>query len=114
MRKMKANVHMRLSVAEQKALKEEINRQLASNMVRLEAEINALVLWGLHEQLGFGAVRLKKFFDYFSVSLRELSRHYEMSDVEQSWLCKRKLKEIGVDVEQWTNESRNYLQWEAK
>lgn len=58
----------------------------------------------LHEQLGFGEQRLKKFFDRFSVEIDALVKYYEE---DAAWLCTRKLLDMGIDVEKWCDESRN-------
>ena len=55
-----------MSAAEKKAMDMEIQRQLAEYDRKHIREIDALVLWELREQLGFGNKRLKKFYDNFS------------------------------------------------
>lgn len=94
-----------LTAAEQKAMEIEINRQLAEISRKHELEVDAMVLWELHEQLGFGPKRLKRFFDNFSVSINELISRYEDNDDNQAKLCMYKLKEIGVDIEEWSKEN---------
>lgn len=66
-----------------------------------ELELDAIILWELHTQLGLGPKRLKKFFDGFSDALNALVNRYEMDISDDVWLCTHKLKEIGVDVEDW-------------
>lgn len=85
-----------MSAAEKKAMDMEIQRQLR--------EIDALVLWELREQLGFGNKRLKKFYDNFSRGIEALIRRYEMEQGDDVWLCTYKLKEIGCDLEKWEKE----------
>ena len=63
--------------------------------------LDAIILWELHTQLGLGPKRLKKFFDGFSDALNALVNRYEMDISDDVWLCTHKLKEIGVDVEDW-------------
>ena len=55
-----------LTSAEKKAMNMEIERQLAEYTRKHEVELNAMILYVLHEQLGFGEQRLRKFFDRFS------------------------------------------------
>ena len=54
------------TAAEKRAMDMEIKRQLAEYTRKYEADLNATILYVLHEQLGFGEQRLKKFFDRFS------------------------------------------------
>lgn len=93
-----------MSVAEKKAMDMEIQRQLTEYDRKHIREIDALVLWELHEQLGFGNKRLKKFYDNFSRGIEALIRRYEMEQGDDVWLCTYKLKEIGCDLEKWEKE----------
>lgn len=90
-----------LTAAEQKAMNMEIQRQLVEYDRKNELELDAIILWELHTQLGLGPKRLKKFFDGFSNALNALVNRYEMDISDDVWLCTHKLKEIGVDVEDW-------------
>lgn len=93
-----------LTVAEKKAMNMEIQRQLAEYDSKHASELDALILWLLHEQFGFGPKRLKQFYDNFIPALEALIKRYEMEDSDQIWLCTHMLKEYGVDIEKWRNE----------
>lgn len=86
------------------AMDKEIKRQLAEHTRANALEIDAMVLWVLHDRFGFGKRRLKRFFDEFSGAVDELLEWYEMDFSDEAWLCSHKLKEIGVDVEEWNKE----------
>ena len=66
-----------------------------------------MVLWVLHEQLGWGETRLRRFYDNFAGELDALVKRYEMDEEDKVWLCTQKLKDYGIDIEQWDKE-RNY------
>ena len=51
--------------SEQKSIRTELQKQLAEYDQKHEAELQALILWELHTQLGFGAKRLRRFYDAF-------------------------------------------------
>lgn len=93
-----------MSAAEKKAMDMEIQRQLAEYDRKHIREIDALVLWELREQFGFGNKRLKKFYDNFSRGIEALISRYEMEQGDDVWLCTYKLKEIGCDLEEWEKE----------
>lgn len=95
-----------LTAAEKKAMDMEINRQIAEADRRYTDDIDAMVLYTLRVHLGFGAKRLRRFYEAFSAEHDRLIQHYEMPD-DFVWLCKEKLKEIGVDVEAWNRERRD-------
>lgn len=86
-----------LTAAEKKAMDIEIQKELAEYDRKHIAEIDATILWVLHEQFGFGAQRLRTYYDAF--------HDYEMEDQDDIWLCTQMLKRIGVDIEAWHKES---------
>lgn len=72
-----------------------------------EDEIDALILWELRTQLGFGKTRLKRFYKNFSRAYEELRKRYECEDEDAIWVCQQKLREIGVDIRKWRKEIEN-------
>ena len=100
---MKARVGMtaKMTAKERKAMDDEIDKQLAEATRRQEGDIDALLLWYLHTEYGFGEKRLRKFMDGFNARLRELSDWYDMGEGDQMFLVRRELKKIGIDVDEW-------------
>lgn len=94
-----------LTSAEKKALDIEVRRQIADYDRRNSMEIDAIFLWQLHEQLGFGPKRLRDFFDKFRPAIDALLERYELSESDEVWIQTRELRDIGVDLEQWYKES---------
>ncbi len=90
-----------------KAMDIEIRRQLAEYDLKHANELDAMILWHLHEEFGFGPKRLKQFYDTFAVRLDELIKHYEMTDSDMVWLCTYKLKQYGIDIEEWNKQRRD-------
>jgi hypothetical protein len=95
-----------LNAAERKAMDLEIQRQLAEFDLRNEREIDAIILWELHQQFGFGPKRLKHFYQNFGVELHNLIQRYQMSADDEVWLATHILKEYGIDLEEWEREMR--------
>lgn len=91
-----------LTAAEKKAMNMEIQRQLVEYERKHTIELEAIILWVLHEQLGFGEKRLRRFHDGFTPEVEALLKRYEMDDSDDAWLCTRKLKDMGIDIETWT------------
>lgn len=102
-----------LTAAEQKALDIEIQKQLEAFERKNLMEVDAIMLWWLHEKLGFGAKRLKDFYKDFHDAFYGMLNHYEMENTEGTWLCTQKLKEIGVDLEAWYREDEASRQGDA-
>ncbi len=95
-----------LTAAEKKAMDLEIQKELAEYDRKHVLEIDAMILWVLREQFGFGPKRLRQFYDRFNPSLEALIKRYELEDDDQVWLCTQKLKDAGIDIEQWYKEMR--------
>lgn len=85
-----------------KAINDEINRQTGENVRKLSLNIQALVLWSLRKQLGWGKKRLLRFQKNFVPLIQELQEYYQLANAsETEFVCLCKLKdEVGIDVEQ--------------
>lgn len=101
----KSPIGAKLSVAERKALNIEM-RKAAGEWNRLnEINIEACILWHLHENYGFGVKRLREFYDSFNVEFDALCKWYESPQEEAGSIALTKLKQMGVDVEAWNKEA---------
>ena len=93
-----------MTAAEQKAMKMEIRRQLAEYTQKHLVEVDAVVLWVLHAQLGWVKKRLRQFYDRFGEELNALLKRYEMEEDDKIWLCTEMLKRLDIDIEAWNRE----------
>lgn len=97
-----------LTSAERKAMNTEINKQLVERDKQYAADIDAMVLYTLMAHYGWKAKRLKDFWKAFVAEHEALREFYQMDDPsDNKWLAHRKLKEIGVDVQEWYEEIHN-------
>lgn len=88
----------------EKRVREETAKQakcLANNVCDT---IDAVCLWTLHKYFGFGKYRLRRFFDEFNNGYQDALDFYEMGD-DTPFVYLTKLKEIGVDIEEWEREA---------
>ena len=92
-----------LNAAEKKALHMEIHRQVAEFDRENQVNVEACILWAMHELLGFGPKRLRRFYFGFVKYYSGLLDHYEMED-DNAYLALRALKDYGIDVEAWHRE----------
>lgn len=90
-----------LTAAERKAMNMEIKRQLAEYDMKHSVELEALVLWVLHEVFGWGETRLRRFHDRFAPEIQDLVQRYQLEDDDDVWLCTQKLKDAGIDIAKW-------------
>lgn len=88
------------------AMNKEIRRQVAEHDRNNEINIDALMLWQLHTQLGFGRKRLKRFYDNFEQEFKDMCDRYEVGKFNQTDTCRELLLGIGVDINKWDEEKR--------
>ena len=92
---------------ESKALNMEIRREMASFAEGHRMELQAIILWELHEQLGLGPERLWRFYSSFDKNLDQLVARYEMEEADDVWLATKKLAEYGINLEEWRKDLAN-------
>jgi hypothetical protein len=96
----------KLTAAEKKAMDIEIRKQLAEDLIKHEDEVDAIVLYALGQEFGWGATRMRRLWEIVHNGYRELCKRYEMDPTEDGpWLIQYKLKkEKGVDIVAWNAE----------
>lgn len=92
---------VQLSKAEQRALDAEIKKQIVEHDKQYDIDRESSILWMLHTEFDFGPKKLKRAWQLMYASGIKLREHYEMSSDDDGWLCRKMLKEMGCDVEQW-------------
>ena len=97
---MKALLPRKMTKREMDALEGSIREQIAVGVDKLKGNIEAIVLWQLHEQFGFGAKRLEAFLEGFQPALQGLKAFYDLEGQEETELaCIHNLKSIGFDTD---------------
>lgn len=91
---------------EQKAIDIEVGRQLAEYTRKHRKEVDSAFLWALHEEFGFGYKRLKRLYKRFFRRIDNLITHYELGDLDRSWICQKLLKDYGIDLDEWAKETK--------
>lgn len=99
---------------EQAAMEQEIRRQLAEWDRKNTLEIDAMFLWFMHEEFGFGEKRLRQIYDGFAPYMKALEQRYEMKPGESPFLCTKKLLDYGINLEKWENELDKLVASEEK
>ena len=95
---------VQLSKAEQKALDAEIDRQIVEHDKAFDMDKESSILWMLHEQFDFGPKRLKMAWKLFYKETLKLRQYYLMDQKDDGWLARKKLAELGCDLEAWYRE----------
>lgn len=89
---------------EEGALDQEIKKQIVENDRAFDMDKESSILWMLHTQFGFGPKRLKLAWKLFYAETLKLREHYLMEQADDGWLARKKLKDIGCDIEEWYRE----------
>lgn len=92
-----------LTPKEQKAMNEEINRQVVERHREFTDDFDYMVMRILHEHFGFGLTRLRRFYDAFSADNDALVKHYEMDDAGV-YIARKQMNAIGCNIEKWNSE----------
>ncbi len=90
---------------QRKVMNHEINKYVIEVNERFQLDFDSMLLWYMHVHLGFGKKRLKRFYEGFQKEYERLITHYQLPG-DTGWLCRHKLKEMGVDVEAWDKEMK--------
>lgn len=97
-----------MSKEEKRALQAEVARQSREISDRFALELDATILWALHEKFGFGAKRCRRFYDCVYEVRENLLKKYEMQD-DCEFILIYKLKEYGIDLKKWSEEQKNHV-----
>ena len=94
-------VHIsKLTCAQRAEVADEARRQLNKLMPMVVQNVEAIILWQLHEEYGFGKRRLMRFFDATAPMMEGMLSYYNFkTDEDAIWLCKHNLKELGIDLD---------------
>ena len=102
---MKANVRLHNPTASEKKMATILAQDYLKKSLPLVIQnLEALILYQLHEQFGFGKQRLLTFFNHTTPMIKEMLEWANWdTDEEAIWLCKYKLKEeVGIDLDELT------------
>lgn len=105
-----------MTSSERQVLKKEVRSMMADYHYKHLTELDAVILWVLHEEYGFGEKRLKDFYISFNRAVKGLLKRYEMEeddDDDQIWLFTHKLKQAGIDLRAWDEEARKMFDGET-
>lgn len=93
-----------LNTAERQALQIEIRKEIAAENDANVNEVDAIILYILHTEFGFGEKRLRQFHNQFFQAMKELKERYELPESDNPWLCTKKLLDDGIDIKKWNEE----------
>lgn len=98
---------MRCNLSKMTAVQKKATEDYCKKWIKDEAmplvtqNVEAIILWQLHEIFGFGKKRLMNFLDQTAPMIRGMLDEYCWDkDEDAIWLCKYKLRtELGIDLD---------------
>ena len=106
-RNRSGKIKVKYTAEEQAAMRSEVEDQLLSFVADNLLEIESIFLMQLHDQLGFGEKRLKKFYDNFSPTIYDMMIKQLKKENMKDYPCTAYLKGKGFEVEDWALEREN-------
>lgn len=94
----------RLSANQRRLINRELKLQVSEITEENFSNTIATFLYTLHLYSGWGKKRLRDFYTEFDKLHAELLEWYKLPNTDDGWLCKKKLKDIGVDIDEWIRE----------
>jgi hypothetical protein len=99
-----------LNKKEQKALDIEVAKVYAEYDRKNANEIDAIFLCYLNLKYGWGYDRLKQAYFGIAPEIEKLAERYEITgNGDRVWLATHHLKEMGIDIEEWSKELEREL-----
>lgn len=89
---------VRFSKSEQKAVDREIMSQIAIMNTENSIELDAIILWCLHKEFGFGKERLLRFYNCYTEEMNKLNERYRDLDNDFVLENTHNLVDYGVDI----------------
>ena len=80
------------------AMMHEINQQILQSDKEYQLDLDTMVLWSLKQFAGWGPKKLKAFYYFMFKEHLRMREFYELDDLYPE---RHKLKERGVDIEEW-------------
>lgn len=80
------------------AMLHEINQQILQSDKEYQLDLDTMVLWSLKQFAGWGPKKLKAFYYFMFKEHLRMREFYELDDLYPE---RHKLKEKGVDIEEW-------------
>lgn len=96
----------KLSAKDKRILDREMKRYAADYFDNMMTDIIATVLYTLYLYSGWKKKKLKDFYDQFDKLNQELLDYYRMDGKDSAWLCKEKLKDLDINLDEWIEESK--------
>ena len=84
---------------QKKVLKEQCRKEFFNLLEHYNKQVALQVMYILHFKYGFGKKRLMQFFELLKAMQERHIEHYEVKDDDVPDICEIKLREVGINIE---------------
>ena len=98
--------------AQRAAIRAEAQKQVYEARDKLFNDMDAVIMWVLHEEFGFGNERLRRFFDAFIREYRGLQEFYELVLIRRLFANKSCLKLGWISTNGTQTQNRKIQVWQ--
>lgn len=95
---MKVNLN-RLNKRQKEIVREECVKHFDTLVENMNRDVFIQMAHYFHFKCGYGQKRLETLVEGLKEALDGIHARYELSESDTSWVCEKKLKEDGIDVE---------------
>lgn len=92
---------------QRKALEQQCVKEFDILTENFEHDANVKLLYLFHTKHGYGKKRLKRLSKDINDVFQGLHARYELDETDSVWLCKKKLEDDGIDVDELLKESED-------
>lgn len=95
------------NAAQRKALRAECEKEFDKLLIDFNRQTALQILYILRFSFGFGQERLRKFSDELAEMRSKMKKHYEIKDDDVPDICEIKLRESGINVDEFLVEVKS-------
>lgn len=87
------------TAAQRKMLRQECVKEFETLLDTFNRDVMIQLIYLFHFKYGYGQKRLEQLTNDLKEALQSIHIHYELSENDTPWLCEKKLKEDGIDID---------------
>lgn len=107
--RIKADAEKLAQDAYDKEIRKVAKREAINEVKKCVRDADAVILWTLHDEFGFGKARLERFLRRYNWLKNQLLERYEFDDGDKgvAWYCRKELEKIGVNVDDTASDAKD-------
>lgn len=92
------------TAAQRKIIRQECVKEFGTLLEDFNRDVMVQLIYLFHFKYNYGQKRLENLTNDLKEALQNLRTRYELSENDTPWLCERKLKEDGINIDELLEE----------